>query len=65
MERAISQALQEATAAGVRGKDVTPYLLSRIATLTQGESLAANLALLENNARVAAKVASALGPSSS
>ncbi len=62
MERAISQALQEAAAAGVRGKDVTPYLLSRIAALTQGESLAANLALLENNAKVAAKVASALGP---
>jgi pseudouridine-5'-phosphate glycosidase len=62
MERAINQALQEASAAGVRGKDVTPYLLSRIAALTQGESLAANLALLENNAKVAAKVASALGP---
>lgn len=61
MERAINQALNEAAAAGVRGKDLTPYLLSRITELTQGESLAANLALLENNARVAAKVAVALG----
>ncbi len=65
MERAISQALQEASTASVRGKDVTPYLLSRIAALTHGDSLSANLALLENNAKVAARVASALGPGSS
>ena len=39
-------------------------LLSRIAALTHGDSLSANLALLENNAKVAAKVASALGPGS-
>jgi pseudouridine-5'-phosphate glycosidase len=61
MERAIAQALTDATAAGLRGKDVTPYLLSRISALTQGESLAANLALLENNARVAAMIAAAMG----
>jgi pseudouridine-5'-phosphate glycosidase len=61
MEQAITQALGDAAAAGVRGKTLTPYLLSRIAELTQGESLAANLALLENNAAVAAKVATALG----
>jgi pseudouridine-5'-phosphate glycosidase len=61
MERAISQALRDAAAAGMRGKAVTPYLLSRVAELTQGESLAANLALLENNAKVAAQVAGALG----
>jgi len=57
MERAISQALSDAAAAGIKGKAVTPYLLSCIAELTHGESLAANLALLENNARVAAEVA--------
>jgi len=57
MEHAINQALGDAAAAGVKGKAVTPYLLSRIAELTHGESLAANLALLENNARVAAEVA--------
>lgn len=61
MERAISQALSDAAVAGVRGKAVTPYLLSRVAELTQGESLAANLALLENNAKVAAQLAGTLG----
>jgi pseudouridine-5'-phosphate glycosidase len=60
MERAINQAVAEAGAAGVRGQALTPYLLSRIAELTQGESLAANLALLENNAAVAAQLAVAL-----
>ncbi len=61
MEHAIAQALGDAGAAGIKGKAVTPYLLSRIAELTHGESLAANLALLENNASVAAELASALG----
>jgi pseudouridine-5'-phosphate glycosidase len=61
MEAAIGQALSDAAAAGIKGKDVTPYLLRRIAELTHGESLAANLALLENNAKVAASVARAIG----
>jgi len=61
MEAAIGQALHDADAAGIKGKAVTPYLLSRIAELTHGESLAANLALLDNNARVAAQVASVIG----
>jgi pseudouridylate synthase len=61
MERAIAQALRDATAAGVRGKDLTPYLLERISDLTHGDSLRANLALLENNAIVAAAIAVALG----
>jgi pseudouridine-5'-phosphate glycosidase len=61
MERAISQALNDAAGAGIKGKEITPYLLSRVAELTHGESLAANLALLENNARVAARVAVAIG----
>jgi pseudouridine-5'-phosphate glycosidase len=60
MEIAITEALNDAATDGIKGKAVTPYLLSRIATLTHGESLAANLALLENNARVAAQVAVAL-----
>ena len=60
MERAISIALREAEAQGVRGKAVTPFLLSRVSELTYGESKAANLALLENNARVAAEIAVAL-----
>ena len=65
MELAIEQALRDAAAADIKGKAVTPYLLSRIAELTHGESLAANLALLENNARVAAQIAGVLGNRSS
>ena len=61
MEAAIEQALSDAAAAGVRGKAVTPYLLARVSELTEGHSLTANLALLENNARVAAAVAVAMG----
>lgn len=44
---------------GVRGKDVTPFLLSCMAERTDGESLQANLALLEANARLAGEVAAA------
>ncbi len=61
MSTAIEQALRDADAAGVRGNAVTPYLLARMAALTEGHSLTANLALLENNARVAAELAVALG----
>ena len=50
----------EATSRGVRGKDVTPFLLSCLAERTGGRSLRANLALLESNAGLAAEVASAL-----
>ena len=50
----------EATSRGVRGKDVTPFLLSCLAERTEGRSLRANLALLESNAGLAAEVASAL-----
>ncbi len=60
MERAIAVALSEAEARGVRGKAVTPFLLTRVSELTHGESKAANLALLENNARVATEIAVAL-----
>jgi pseudouridine-5'-phosphate glycosidase len=60
MEAAISQALAEAEAQGVRGKALTPFLLARISELTGEASLRANLALLENNAAVAAQIAVAL-----
>jgi len=60
MERAIATALAEAEAQGVRGKAVSPFLLARVAQLTHGESKTANLALLENNARVAAEIAVAI-----
>ena len=59
-EKAIAQALMEADARGVRGKEVTPFLLARVSELTHEESRTANVALLENNARVAAQIAGAL-----
>ena len=49
--------MNRARAAQVRGPEVTPFLLAETARLTGGETLAANLALLEDNARVAAEVA--------
>jgi pseudouridylate synthase len=59
VDRAITQALAEARAAGVAGKALTPFLLDRINTLTGGTSLAANIALVLNNARLAGQVATA------
>ncbi len=60
MESAIAQALHEAAEQGVRGKALTPFLLSRLAEITDEASLLANLALLKNNAAVAAQIALAL-----
>lgn len=60
-EAAIAQALEEAAAQGIRGKDTTPFLLARVKALTGGESLRTNVALIENNARLAAQLALALG----
>jgi pseudouridylate synthase len=57
MDRIISQAVSDGEAAGIIGKDITPYLLGRIVELTDGKSLEANIALVRNNARVAAEVA--------
>lgn len=62
MEQAITQAVREAEAQGLHGKAVTPFLLARVAELTEGKSRTANLALLRNNARVATQVAAALRP---
>ena len=61
MEAAIAQALGEAEAQGIKGKAMTPFLLARVSALTGEASLRANLALLENNARVAAEIAVVLG----
>jgi len=57
---AIEQAIAGADAAGVRGPDLTPWLLARIAELTNGASIKANTALIVNNARVAGRIAAAL-----
>ncbi|MDM4766859.1 pseudouridine-5'-phosphate glycosidase [Pelomonas sp. SE-A7] len=55
-----ARALEEAAAQGVTGKAVTPFLLARIKSLTEGRSLATNIALVKNNARVGAQLALAL-----
>ena len=57
IDAVIGQALAEADAAGITGKDVTPYLLGRIVELTDGESLRANIALVRNNAQLGAAIA--------
>ena len=60
MEQATGQAIAEAESKSIGGKELTPFLLSRLAELTQGRSQTVNVALLEKNALVAAQVAGAL-----
>lgn len=60
LQGALAQALREAEEKGIGGRDLTPYLLSRMSTISDGATLRANIALLENNARVAAGIALAL-----
>ena len=60
----ISQAAREAAEEGIRGKELTPYLLGRVGELTSGRSVEANVALLKNNARVAGEIACALSEAS-
>jgi pseudouridine-5'-phosphate glycosidase len=64
VEQAVAAALAEAGAAGVRGGAVTPFLLAAVERATGGRSLAANLALLESNARLAGEISSALATGS-
>lgn len=56
---AIDQAVAECNAKGIHGKQTTPFLLARVSELTGGDSLASNIQLVFNNARVAAQTASA------
>lgn len=60
MEEAVLAAIAEAEDLDIHGAATTPFLLQRVSEITQGESLTANLALLRNNAKVAAQVAVAL-----
>jgi pseudouridine-5'-phosphate glycosidase len=60
VEAWVAQALTDARRAGVVGKAITPYLLKRLVDLSGGRTLDANIALLENNAAQAAKIARAL-----
>ncbi|WP_340161201.1 pseudouridine-5'-phosphate glycosidase [uncultured Hoeflea sp.] len=60
MNRHIAAALATAKSRGIEGKAVTPFLLGEILTLTSGESLKTNIALVLNNARLAARIAAEL-----
>jgi pseudouridine-5'-phosphate glycosidase len=60
MAQHIAQAVAEAAARGISGKRVTPFLLGRLLELTDGRSLHTNIALVHNNAALAARVATAL-----
>ncbi len=59
MREVIHEALADAEQEGVHGKEVTPYLLAKVSEKTQGASLKANIALVLNNAALAARVAAA------
>lgn len=60
VESLIAEALREADRQNVKGKETTPFLLSALVEQSGGRTLAANIALLKNNARVAAEIAVAL-----
>lgn len=60
IEPAIEEALAEAGDLHLRSAEITPFLLKRLGEITNGRSLASNLSLLENNARVAARIAVAM-----
>ena len=57
MNGAINQAIIDANNENITGKEITPYLLSKVNEITQGKSLDANIKLIQNNAALAAKIA--------
>ena len=57
---AIEKAVEESKALGIHGKETTPFLLAKIKDITGGDSLASNIQLVYNNARLAARTAKAL-----
>ena len=57
MDEAIKQAIIDADNENITGKEITPYLLSKVNEITQGKSLDANIKLIQNNAALAAKIA--------
>ena len=60
IDKAIEEALAQAKAQGIHGKETTPFLLAKVVELTGGDSLESNIQLVLNNARLAAKTAAAL-----
>ena len=57
MDVVIKQALKECEEKGVKGKRITPFLLSKVKDLTEGSSLEANIKLVLNNACIGAQIA--------
>ena len=60
IDRVIEAAVKKAESLGIKGKNITPFLLAEIKEVTGGESLSTNIALVYNNVRLAAAVAKAL-----
>ena len=60
MNKVIDEAVAEAERQQIHGKNITPFLLARIKDVTGGDSLASNIQLAFNNARMAARIAAAL-----
>lgn len=60
INKAIDEAIAESVKLGIHGKETTPFLLAKVKELTGGDSLASNIQLVLNNARLAAKTATAL-----
>ncbi|VDK40615.1 unnamed protein product [Cylicostephanus goldi] len=63
IEEAVQKALKEASEKGIQSKDVTPFILAYVNQLTSGASMKTNIALLKNNAKIAAQLASILAKS--
>lgn len=60
IDKALESALAEAAEKNIRGKEITPFLLKKMSENSQGATLRANVALLKNNAAIAAKIAAAM-----
>lgn len=60
LERLLAESIRSASEHGIRGKDITPFLLAQLASRSEGRTIEANIALLKNNARIAADIAIAL-----
>ena len=63
LNKVLDESLRESERQKIAGRELTPFLLSRMSEQSEGSTLRANIALLENNARVAAEIAVALGSS--
>ena len=60
LEKILAESLKLAAEQNISGKEITPFLLSQMLSMSAGKTLAANIALLENNAKIAAQVATAI-----